>query len=56
MNQINAMKAAVMALVLLLLSVGRLCAVQLPSAVVSDGMGVNIHFTDGSRQCPMTSI
>ena len=37
------MKAALMALVLLSLSVGRVAA-QLPSAVVTDGLGVNIHF------------
>jgi hypothetical protein len=38
------MKAALMALVLLYLSVGRVGAAQLPSAVVTDGLGVGIHF------------
>ena len=38
------MKAPLMALVLLFLSVGNVGAVQLPSAVVTDGLGVNIHF------------
>ena len=46
------MKTALMALVLLSLLVGRVGAVQLPSAVVTDGLGVNIHFTIGAADCP----
>ena len=41
------MKTVLMASVLLSLAVGRVGAAQLPSAVVTDGLGVNIHFTDG---------
>ena len=40
-------KAAQTALVLLLLSVSRAGAVQLPSVGTTDGLGVNIHFVDG---------
>ena len=44
------MKAALMALILLSLSVGRVGAAQLPSAVVTDGLGVNIHFNLGGNR------
>ena len=40
----NPMKALPMAFIVLLLLVGRVGA-QLPSAVVTDGLGVNIHMS-----------
>ena len=45
-NGTNPMKAALVAMVLLLLSAGTLGAVQLPSAGTTDGLGVNIAWDD----------
>ena len=41
------MKISPMALALLFLSVGRIGAAQLPSGVVTDGVGVSVHFYGG---------